>query len=229
MPGTCPAGTKYCNGACVPEAVACGGVAIAACPIEPEQQYCAEIYNRAGARTDQFAGYTTEELEAIFGFGLREAVEKQQSSGTKDSIWGVVGRSTSLQGGLDARHGSSGCAGVMCTYGIDGCLATSDADSGEMAANCSPVNATGLSPKALLVVEPSVVRQGGSCRVSWSSHAMSSCTISGQGISSTALAGSSMTPALSDTATYQLRCTDSAGQAYAQVESCAVDPNVSEF
>lgn len=232
LEGSCPSGTKYCDGVCIPNSATCGGAAVTQCPIEPDSQYCAEIYDRTGARTDQFSGYTAEELEAIFGFGVREALEKQAAAGTKDSVWGVVGRATSLQGGLDARHGSSGCAGVLCTYGIDGCLATSDVDSGDMAANCSPINDPvpgGLEPRALLVVEPTVINQGESCRVSWSSHEMRTCSISGSGISSTALAGSKMTPALQQTASYRLTCVDATGKTHEQVESCNVDPDVAEF
>jgi hypothetical protein len=232
LEGTCPAGTKYCNGVCIPDTAACAGVVATTCPIEVDNQYCAEIFDRNGARTDQFAGYSMPELEQIFGFGLREAVEAQAGSANKDSVWGAIGRSTSLQGGLDARHGSSGCGGVLCTYGIDGCLATSDIESGDMAANCSPINDPapgGLNPKALLVVEPTVINQGGQCRISWSSHEMKTCQIVGLGLSSAALAGSSMTPALQETATYQLDCLDFSGQAYRQVESCTVDPDVSEF
>lgn len=235
--GRCPAGTKYCDGACISETETCDLVVVDSCVFVPEgDQYCVEIFDRNGNRTEQFAEYDMADLEEMFGFGLREALFAQRAGldvgGASYPVWGVVGRVISGAGGIDANYGSAGCAGALCAYGEQGCLTTTDPQTNKPVGNCCPVNdATGggKEPTAIITVEPSVVGQGGQCRVYWSSHEMSTCRVSGQGVSSTALAGLASTAPLDESATYTLTCTGLDGLTYEDVDTCTVDPDAIEF
>jgi hypothetical protein len=233
----CKPDEKLCGGACVPADQACDEVVVDQCVFAPEgNQYCVEIYDRQGNRTDQFAAYDAADLEQMFGFGLREAVYEQKAAlavaGATYPVWGVVGRAISGAGGIDANYGSAGCAGALCAYGEEGCLTTTDPVTNSPVGNCCPVNDVtggGKEPAALIQVDPSVVGKGGHCTVYWSSHEMESCTVTGAGVSSSALAGISATPALQESAGYTLSCTGLDGRSYTDTDSCAVSPDVIEF
>lgn len=236
--GGCPVGTKYCDGVCVDAAAACSTTVITSCPLVSDgRQYCVEIFDRRGASTSQTASYGTADLEAIFGFGIRDARYKQAdeiaAGGTAEPIFGVVGRWASLAS-LGAGESSSGCGGTVCSYPSQGCLAAIDPTTNDSVADCvspnDPVGA-GVPPSAVLEVEPSVVGVNGHCDIYWGSHEMQACTVSGRGLvpPKSSLAGAAQTPSLTSSATYSLVCTGTDGRTYTDSDTCAVSPDVVEF
>lgn len=226
----CPSGTKLCNGACVSDSFDCaaaGGDPAATCPVSTQsQQYCVEIFNGSGARTDQFPGLSLEDLESVFGLGLRLQYTENQDAGQSKPIFGVIGRFTSTAGPDEA---SVGCAGVVCAPDVRGCLTTVDPVTGGSSGSCSQVGTGNVSPQVNMQVEPAVVGKGGSCRVYWSSHGMNSCQVTGPSFSSGALAGATSTQALDESVTYSIRCADGDGKTYSDAGTCAVSPGVREF
>jgi hypothetical protein len=232
----CSKGYKNCNGVCVSEGESCDTITVDQCVFVPEgDQYCVEIFDRNGKRTDQLPGQDMADLEQMFGAGLRQAVTQQQAgikaSGSTYPVWGVVGRVVS-GGGINANYSSSGCAGALCAFGEQGCLTTTDPVTGRPVGNCCPINdATGggKEPSATIDVEPSVIGQGGKCEVFWSSHEMKTCAVKGFGLSSTALAGATTTPPLDNSAAYTIECKGLDGNTYTDADQCVVDPDAIEF
>lgn len=231
----CPDGEKICDGACVPEDQECDPAAVS-CVFRPEEdQYCVELFNSAGSRTDQLASYSADDLAQMFGPGLAEAAARQREalslSGTAAPVWGVVGRVISGSGGIDENYGAAGCAGALCAYGEQGCITSTDPDTGRKVGNCCPIGAAAASkePEARIEVEPSFVGRGGQCDVFWSSHEMESCQVSGAGVSSSALAGKAKTASLQSTSVYTITCTGLDGEEYVDTDSCVVNPNAVEF
>jgi hypothetical protein len=237
----CPSGKKYCDGVCIDESAACSVQVVGQCPVLPnDEQYCVQLFRATDAdgdgepdRTDQMSGYTYAELEQVFGFGLRDAfydAKSDLSAGRPAApVWGVVGRYTPFSD-IGSHRASAGCAGALCAYTAAGCLDSVDPVSNDTRGVCGTgADLAAPDPMLSIEVEPSVIGKGGQCNVYWSSHEMRTCQVSGQGLSSTALAGVALTPPLNESAVYTLACVGLDGLTYEDADTCSVDPDVAEF
>lgn len=213
----------------VPNTVLCGLGAIQPiapiCAFQPEdRQYCVMIFDENGNANPD---YGTPLLAELFGANNLMSIAQQQiqlafDTGAAKPVFGVIG---SVLGGDPAQIHSSACGGAICDLIEDGCI-TSISDDGRLVGNCCPITKEGS--RAEIEVIPDLIGEGGRCFVAWGSHAVTSCIVRGEGITSTSLAGAQYTTPLLESATYTLECVARDGEILRDSDRCIVNPDIRE-